>query len=319
MVAAKALCLLFAVLGTLPVVLGMTARSAWARAWASRETTRLLRERGVEARYGIDVRLWPMALELTRLEVASSDGGAPALTSPRVSVRPRFFALLSGKLAIDQVEVDAPKVRAVLRAGKLANLDLKLPERNAGKSPTIHAPFSIFSIADAKIDLDIDGVLVTADEVDLDVTNDDDPEHGSSFEVAVRAGEATLVRRRAGRESSSAAIVDDDALCAIDGRFRIEPHAILVRRLNASGSADLDVAEGTRPSCHLPPNDKRNVVLALNHLRVEKHEDVVRVDGHVRARAPLGLAERLVAFPRRTGGWASTPTCATPRTRRSLR
>jgi len=149
----------FALIGVLPVATGAVLRSVPARQWAARETTRLLRQQGVVATYDVEVKLWPLAVELTNLEVASTDGHGPALTSPRASVRPRVFGLLSGKLAIDQIEVDSPTVRAVIRGGQLANLAVVIP--HDGKGGPVHAPFSVFSIADATVDLDIDGITAT--------------------------------------------------------------------------------------------------------------------------------------------------------------
>jgi translocation and assembly module TamB len=309
-VVAKLFCFVFALIGVLPVAAGAVVRSVPARRWAVQETTRLLRQQGIVATYQVELKLWPLAVELTNLAVASGDRGGPALTSPRASVRPRVFALLSGKLAIDQIEVDAPHVRAVLKDGQLANLGIVLPK--GGKGGPFHAPFSVFSIADASLDLDIDGTKIDARELDVDVTTDDDLEKGSSFEIAVRAGETNVTRERVstvkGKELHS---FDDDALCGVDARVRIEPDLITVRRLNATGSADLDVAAGSGPGCHLPPGDKRNVELALSHLRVrlppksapgKPQEDRPQVDGHVKARLPLGLAERFVHLPE-TDGW----------------
>jgi translocation and assembly module TamB len=307
-VVAFVFCCIFATFGVLPVALAMVVRSDWARRWVEREAGRALRERGVEASYRVELRLWPLALELRGLQVASSDHGPPLVTSPRVSVRPKLFALLSGKLAIDQIEVDAPRLRAVVRDGKLTNLAVNLPESRSGGG-RFHAPFNVVSVADAQIDLDIDGVTATAREVDVDVTADDDPEQGSSFEMAVRAGEAAL--RRVRPVAGAGESVDEDMLCSIDARFRVEPHDVLVRRLTASGSADLDPATGSRPACHLADDDKRKVELAFSHLRVSFPDpkgsagvgaEGVHVDGHVRGRAPVELAARFAPIPK-IDGW----------------
>jgi translocation and assembly module TamB len=306
---AYVLCLLFALVGALPLLLGGVVRSSWAQAWAVSETERLLREQGMSATYGAVVRFWPPALELTNVRVASTDGGRPALASARVSVHPRFFALLSGRLAIDQIELDAPSIRLEWLEGKVKNLDLKLPESKGGAGWPLHVPFNVFTVAGADVDLTFDGVHAVASEIDLDVTVDDDPTEGSSFEIAVRAAESRITRSRAvpATDPSPRGLlaVDDDTLCSIDGRFRIEPHAVLVRRLMASGTADLDPASDTPASCRLPSLDKHRVELAVNHLRVEwpkSPRDGLRASGHVRARVPLGLAGRLLVLPQ-TDGW----------------
>src|SRR5580692_8198499 len=92
---AHVLCLLFAIVGALPFLLAGVVRSSWAEGWATQETERLLQGQGVLATYRVGVRLWPLAVELTDLTIASTDGGPPALKTPRASVRPRLFALLS--------------------------------------------------------------------------------------------------------------------------------------------------------------------------------------------------------------------------------
>jgi len=302
-------CLLVSALGTLPVLLVGVARSSRAQAWAMSETQRVLRAQGIPATYGVAVGFWPIALDLTNVSVASSDGGSPALSSPRVSVRPRFFALLSGKLAIDQIEIDAPAVRLEWREGKIKNLDLKLPESKGGGGWPIHAPFNVVTVAGAEVDLTFDGVHAVASEIDLDVTADDDPAEGSSFEIAVRAGESRITRSRVGpgadRGPSALLAIDDDTLCSVDGRLRVEPHAVLVRRLIASGTADLDPAADTPASCRLPSSDKHHVEVGVNHLRVgwtKAAESRPTIDGHLKVRVPLGLAERLVVLPE-TDGW----------------
>ncbi|MGH7281349.1 MAG: hypothetical protein ACRELY_07505, partial [Polyangiaceae bacterium] len=108
---ARVLCALFALLGALPVALAMIVRSPWIQKWATDQTTRLLASQGITATYTVGVRLWPLSLDVTNIRIESKDGGAPLVVSKRASVRPRFFPLLSGKLAIDQIDLDAPHVR----------------------------------------------------------------------------------------------------------------------------------------------------------------------------------------------------------------
>ena len=121
---ARIVCLLLAGVGTLPFLTTLVVRSAWARDWAARTARRLIETQHVEAEFAPSVRVWPLALELDRVRIDSNDGGAPVLDCARILVRPKLFALLAGKLAIDAVDLDTPRVRAVLRDGKIANLDL---------------------------------------------------------------------------------------------------------------------------------------------------------------------------------------------------
>src|SRR5262249_45520102 len=145
--------------------------------------------------YGVDLRLWPLAVELSHVKIESTDGGGPAFVADRLAARPKFFGLLSGKLVIEQIELDAPHARIVVRDGKLANVDVELPKSDKEKK-VFHAPFSVFAVSDAVVDLDVDGMHLVTGDFDLDVTVDDDAERGSSFEVAARVSEAQFHRSR---------------------------------------------------------------------------------------------------------------------------
>jgi len=295
------LCLVFAVVGLLPLALGAVVRSAQARTWATTQTQQLLQTYQVVASYEVGVKLWPASVFLQHVRVESNDKKGPAITAEQVSVRPRFFALLSGKLAIAEVEVLSPVVRLVIRHGHIDNLDVHLPE---GKGGPVHAPFDVLSVDGARIDIDTDTVKVTGSELDLDTTVDDDPQAGSSFEIALRAGDTRIQTRRGALETP---IFDDDEICSLDTRMRVDPDGVLVRRLEATGAIDLDAAPDTTPGCHLGTADPRVVELSLSHARVQMPPKgstggVPEVSGYVHVRAPIRVAERLAQMPV-TEGW----------------
>jgi translocation and assembly module TamB len=299
---ARIACALLAVVGLLPFVVGLVIRSREARAWAATVTQRLLRDQGVTATYAPSVRIWPLAIELAHVRIESTDGGPPALVATRILVRPKLFALLAGKFFIDEIDLDDPHVRAVVRDGALLNLSLAAPKGPEKRGP-VHAPFATLSFTDASIDVDIDGTHVEAQSLDVDATAEDDRVRGSSFEVAIRGGSGAVHRSRGLPDGTIA--VDDDALCSIEGRVRVEPGGVLARRLDATGAADLDPAPGAPPSCALPPTDKRRVDLSLGHMRVlfpQAAGDVPSVDGHVRLRLPIGIAERVASISE-IDGW----------------
>jgi translocation and assembly module TamB len=298
---ARVLCVALALVGGLPFAATLAGRSTWVRGWAAHATARALRDQGIVARYAVGLRVWPLAVELTDLRVEASDGGAPFLQCARARIRPKLFALLAGKLAIDQVEVDQPRVHAVMKDGKLANL--VLPSSNQASGP-LHVPFNTFALTDASLDLALDDTRIAAEGLDLDVTVEDDAIAGSTFELAVRVGRASVHRSR--RRADGSVASDDDALCSVDGRVRVEPHAILVRRLEGMGSADLDAAVGEPPPCDLPADDKRRVEVSLGHLHVvlPSGDGPPYFDGHARVRGPIALAERAAALPE-TDGWVA--------------
>jgi translocation and assembly module TamB len=305
-IGARVLCAVFALVGVLPLALTLLARSAALNAWAAEQSSRLLEQQGLHASYGIQVNLVPLALQLTQIRLDSSDGKGPALTSDRVTARPRLFALLSGKLLLDQIEVDEPRIRVVMKDGELQNVPLKLPKASKEKKP-FRAPFSVVAVTGAAIDFTLDDAHVVAKDIDVDLTTDDEGEGGSSFEIAARIGEAAVHRSRLfypPKATQPSVATDDDTLCSLDARVRYEPHAILVRRLSAEGSADLDVTPGAAQRCGLLDTDKRKVVVAANHLRIGLPEGDARpkIDGHLRLRAPVQLAERAARLPE-TDGW----------------
>jgi translocation and assembly module TamB len=296
---ARAFCLFFAFVGLLPLAFGLVVRSARIRAWAANETERVLRDQHVVATYEVGVTLWPAAIQVRNLTVASNDGKAPALIAKEVSVRPRFFAFLSGKLAIAEVEVVSPVVRLVMHGNTFENLDFQLPKSSGGP---FHAPFNVISVEGARVDLSLDGVQIRGGDLDVDVTAEDDPEAGSSFEIAVRAGETVIQRK-----SADPTRVDDDDLCSVDARLRVEPGGLLVRRLDASGYIDLDEAPDTPPGCALGVSDLRRAEISLSHLRVQlptKSGDLPEVAGYLHVRTPVSVAQRLAALPE-TDGWVA--------------
>lgn len=307
---ARILCVIFAIAGLVPVGIGLLVRTSWARALATQETRKIIKGFGVDARYDLDLRLWPLSVSLRNVRVEASDGGTPFLTARRATARPKIFGLLAGKLIIDEIEIEQPNARVVMKDGQLENLALKLPESPKESGP-FKAPFSVVSASEAEVDVDVDGVRVVGHEIDADVTTDDDGEGGTAFEVALRVAQARsrMVRLLKPAEGIKGAeySVDEDVLCRIDARARIEPKRVLVRRFSTFGAADLDAAEETALGCDVAKNDKRYVELALGHLSVtfpKSAGELPNFDGHVRLRAPLGVINRVPGTPD-VDGWVS--------------
>ncbi|MEI7894556.1 MAG: hypothetical protein WCI05_15785, partial [Myxococcales bacterium] len=285
------------------------------RNWAADQTTAILHQQGIVARYNLDVQVIPLALELTNVRVDSVDGGDPLLFANRVTVRPRLFSLLNGKFTIDHVDIDSPRIRVVLRSGKLVNLPIELPKSEPDPTNKFEVPFNVFAVTDASIDLDVDGARLFASDIDIDVSAESEGSGGSILEIALHAGKARFQLARVvgdkGDQDNQGGTaptvhVDDDALCFIDARLRYEPNRITVRRFTATGSVDLDPFPDTTPRCDLDLTDKRRVEVEMNYVRVflpPTHDDKLRVDARrIRARAPLALAQRAVSLPE-TDGW----------------
>ena len=303
---ARLLCAVFAVIGALPLLGGYLVGTKPVLEWAASETARVLRdELGVEATYRVEMQLWPLTVSLHDVAIPATDGGPPALETKRMAIRPRIFSLLAGRLDVGDIEIDEPKSRVVIRDGKVTNVAYKLPE-SKGPAPKLErAPFASLAVSDAELSLDIDGAVVTTSAVDLDVF----AEHGPSFEIAVRAGESTVSRKREvelafDTEGASdlttgkvtAVEHDEDVICQLDLRVHVKKGSVLLRRLSLVGAADTDTAKGTRPRCRgLGQDDPRRVAVRLSQLKVEPTEgDDPKISGHVVARAPTRIVNRFV-------------------------
>jgi translocation and assembly module TamB len=303
---ARILCVLFAIVGLLPVVAGALMRTEFASQWAAAEGQRLLREEaGLEAVFQPSVQPWPLTIIVDHIEIASSDGTGPAIIADRVRLRPHFFSLLQGRVSAGDIEVDQPRIRLVVRDGKVVNLDLRTRSR-PDSEPTDHAPFSSVAINDARIDVAVDDLRVRGSEIDVDVS----ATNGPTFDVAVRTGRVRIDRTSLLEFTGYGApeptdAHHEDAICELDARVRFDPEGVLVRRVRLSGVADLDPESNTRPSCQLPQDDLRRVALELRLVRATIDEEgPSSVVGHVRARSPLRLANRFFPFLRMEG-WAA--------------
>src|SRR5512132_51611 len=238
------LCAFFAVVGAIPLALGFLVRTGPVRSWAARKTAVLLaQELGLNARYQVSVQAWPMLIALDDLVIEASDGGTPFLQVERAAIRPRPFSLLAGELDVGDVEILGPRIRAVVENGELTNLHYKLPKSSgAPSSGPSRPPLASISITDAHVDATVDDLHVDTREVDLDVS----VEEQGAFEIAVRAGptEVTRTYEFPGREGWEDA-VDDDVVCRLDARVRVQGSSVVIRRLLLQGSADFDPDPGT--------------------------------------------------------------------------
>lgn len=295
--AAVVFCALFAVMGAVPLLLGVLVRTDLVRGWVARETERIITtELGVTARYAVEVEAWPMRVALLNLTVDSNDGGPPFLRVERVTARPRLFSLLAGKLDVGEVEIDRPWIRAVIADGQLANLKYKLPETQEQAEGEL--PFSALAVTEARLDLTIDSTHVLTEELDADVSAED----RGVLEIALRAGGASVTRTHPTPDWPDEDAVDEDRICRFEARARVEGDQVLVRRLAVAGSADFDPDPGTVTACTLPSEDWRAFDVALSALRVSGIKTgELRASGRVHAKVPLALAHRFVKAPHLTG------------------
>lgn len=304
-VVAFVLCVVFAIIGFVPVFAAALVRTKTAKTWAAKETAAILdRELGTRATYDVDVRLWPLTITIQDVVVEADDGGSPFLTVERASLRPRIFSLLGGKVNVGQVEVTGARARVVVRDGEIVNFKPKTPESKAKEEKSdSKPPFHAVSITDAAIDLDIDGTRIELGEVDLDAAVEAD----GTFELGARAGRGALTRLRADPRHPEEQALDEDRLCHLEARARLDPanKALLVRRLEVGAVADFDPGAGTRPSCSVAEEDWRKIEVSLGAVEVPasviEGKGFSAIAGRVGLRVPAALAHRFVALPNVSG------------------
>ncbi|MBK6520409.1 MAG: translocation/assembly module TamB domain-containing protein [Polyangiaceae bacterium] len=301
---AMTFCILFAVIGFVPVFAVVLVRLPSVQAWAARETAAILeRELGARATYDVRVRPWPLTLGVDNLVIDGDDGKGPFLTVESASLRPRLFSLLAGKVDVGEVEVTGAHARVVVRDGELVSFKPKTPEKKAESEEPAKSPFRALALTDATVDLDVDGTLLFLTEVDLDVI----AERDGSFELAVRAGGGTLSRSHADLWYPGEEVADEDRLCHFEARARLDAdqESVLIRRLGLGAVVDLDPDLGTRPACDVPDEDWRKVAVRLGAVELPiaafEGKDLALISGRAELTVPLALAHRLVSIPHVTG------------------
>ncbi|HEX9619403.1 MAG TPA: hypothetical protein VF989_04670, partial [Polyangiaceae bacterium] len=301
--AARLFCALFALVGAVPFGAGLLVRVAAVQDWAKAEAARILdRELGVRADYDVRMQAWPLRVALENVVVPASDGKGPVLRADAVAVEPKLFSLLAGRLDVGDVEIERPRVRVVLRDGKLKNLRYRSFDRPDSGQALERAPFSSLAVTEAFVAADVDGLEVESEGIDIDVFAEDN----WVFEAALRVGQTRFARRRPLLEPGkpAARAVDDDVLCRLDLRLRSEPGDLLILRFSALGVADDRPAPNTTPSCEraLAREDPSRVALRLSQLRVRYPENrPTLIDGHVLVQAPASLTNRFVRTMPLTG------------------
>jgi len=307
-----------AFVGLLPLVIGVAIRTPWVKRTIAAKILALAAAQGVVADFGVEPELIPLGVTLTDVRVASNDGGADAVRAERIRVRPRFFALLAGKVVLADVELVAPRVRAVISGRRIVNLGIEIPEsKKSTDDGPIHVPLETLSISDGTFEVAVDDGATTGaigldlagklSEVDADVVITDG-RAGATFDVALRVGSGTVTRRHGARE---APIADDDALCTLDARVRVAPGLLAdgtptafpridVRRFVFAGVFDDERKSGTFPSCTVAADDPHTVRLELGHVAVEPPPDgekIPRAEGHITAKIPLLPVQRIPGAP----------------------
>ena len=305
---------LLAFVGLLPVLLTIAIRIPTVNRILAARTAHLIDEQGVKASYAVELHLWPISASLEHIRVESTDGGPPALTAERLTVKPRFFSLLAGKPTIDEIALESPDIRVVLSGKHISNLGIDLPESKGDGGP-FEAPFSVIAASDAHVDFTLDqppgqpnafSVGAKLEHADIDLLAHPG-ERGSDFDAAIKATRLAVQTERT-PDGSHVTLVDEDELCDLDGRVDIsQAGRFLIRRFEAHGGIDNDGQRGTFPGCDLSKTDKRRVDLSIGHLAInlpEGGEKMPSGGGRFSVRVPLGVIQRVPGAPP-VDGWFS--------------
>jgi translocation and assembly module TamB len=275
----------------LPLAAGSLARIDSIQQWAAAETARILHEElALEARYDLYLQPWPPRLVLTNVSIDASDGGEAFLRADEIVATPKIFSLLAGEMNLGEVHIEQPRLRVVVRNGRLHNLALK--PRGSETDDHEEPPLRSLSITNAKLLLDIGAVQIRSSAIDLDLSLE-----SGSIELFLRSGESQIDTQHGGRH-------DEDVLCRIELRARIDRDGkrVLIRRLNLEGSADFDPRRHTRPGCALPEGDWRRVKLNLAGIDAQIAGGTLqRITGRASGRLPVPIVHRFFDAAATTG------------------
>jgi translocation and assembly module TamB len=304
---ARLLCTVFGLIGAIPLAAGLIVRSEVVQTWAATETARVANQLlGIRASYRTEVRLWPIEIALANVIVQSTLPERPAVTVARMAVRPRLFPLLAGKLDVGDILIEQPRFDLVVSQGKIRNVDYKLPEtKRTPSARSTRAPFTSIAVTDAQLRANIDGTQIDSGFLDFDVY----AEPGPAFEVSLTLG-ASQVRQRLVKPLWADEIGPpappgsyEDVLCQLQGRVRVTPAGLLIRRFDVLGAADFDGAADTQPSCGTTAHEQPDrVALRLSQLWLVPDEGKVpHIDGRVFVRVPSEVTNRYL--PMTFSGW----------------
>ena len=284
---ARGIGLIFAIIGVLPILLLVLLGNAWLRDQAQVKSAELIHDLlNLDASFEAKIEWFPFRVVCEHLRVDSIDGGKPALEIEKVSLRPRLFTLMSGKIDVGDIELENPRHRIVLRDGEIQNIQLKLPKSEGGGPTLKRLPFNSLSITGAEFDLDIEGTLIDAGPLDIDIFS----ANVMGGDVAVRLGYSTITRRGHRLDDP---FVDEDAICQLDLRASIDEGALQIRRMNFDARVDLNPDEGTRPSCDSnTPENQLSLQASQTVLRFPTETTKLSAAGFIAAHVPLDIVNR---------------------------
>jgi translocation and assembly module TamB len=293
-------------------------------------------ETNLDVSLKIERALWPPGVMVRDIEVASVTPGHPVarIGEARVTLRP--FALLSGRVVLDTIELVGPEVDLELLDGNPVNLPLKLKE-HPPKTTTpkqIEPPFRVVAITGAKVKLlhrttgkepmafDLAGI-----DFDVDVGGEGTPVYDIRLHKAngvvhskhLQVNEYPLPDRYGPdlpdgvkpkkKEFPAFVMADDDTLCNLSIAARVTDAStafdIELKHFEIDARIDDNADVGAAPSCAPGATaDGRVASLRLDDfdLDIPKTDGAApklwlgKTGGRLRVRLPTFLAYRYVPF-----------------------
>ncbi len=304
---ARLFCLLFALVGLVPLSGGLLLRSSPVRTWAASETSRLLSVHlGMSATYEVELSLVPLRLEIRDLVIADTKRTDPAISAELIAISPRFFSLLAGRIDVGDIELENSDIRLELQDGQVQNIAIIVPDESDSSPRLIRSPFRTLAITNASLDVKSDNSRAEVVGIDLDVIAEKD----LTFDLALRALGASLETRHRLSDKDDEPdppkgkwAYDEDRLCALELRAQLSRSEINIRRLSLAGAVDDDARAGTPAICNAEPQKQLALRLSQFEIELDEQNAVPRARGNVMSKVPLLLVERL--SPSLQGeGWA---------------
>lgn len=267
---------------TLVAILALGASALW---WAQTSSGLQMLASFAAARlrsqYNLELQVGRITTNIASAQFVIEDvsvatpGGDRLFVAKRVLAEMTPVQLLTGRLRLDRLEVEAPIIRTAVIGGRLTGL----PQVEGGRSTWFRISVAEMLVRDAAFDLAIENnSLVSLRDIDIHFAGGDPARHSFSFSVGGGSYDQADRRLRLAAFSGQGTQVGDDLLAI--GRLEFERVLVAVDAVQAEFTGSIDFAE--RGALGLPVAD-----LAV-------HVDI-----------PLAEVPRLLDTGLRLDGWAA--------------
>jgi translocation and assembly module TamB len=289
---ARFFCACFAFIGGLPLLAAGLARTSYVRHKAALVVQDLLRqELEVTAEFEIEVHTLPPAIALNAVKVPSTKPGDAFLQIDRILVKPRLFSLIGGRLDVGDIEIERPRIHAVIRDGQLSNLHYKLPKsKKKTTPPSRFPPFHTLALSEVTVLLELptEKVQLLVDDFDLDLTGSTGP----AYDAALNVASAKVFRERKAEDGQP--ITDEDSVCHLSARVHYSDNTILIRSLDLLANLDANPRADGYTSCKADIDPENKLSLKVTRLHINPQtKDFPTIFGHIAAEIPTRIASRI--------------------------